>query len=182
MKRKLVQKRDCHDHEGCPLLTHKSVMPSEVPVINHRIIKKPFPVLPSYQPINPSPNGVSVQGVSIISLQIKSTVPSNEGDLPNESNKISASASTHKEQGDQDPSIISIPPVVAANRPMLGDQNERYPNERTPVVPQAQMLIIFTPNGVKAGIAGGDAYPFLKDHIGWWYDWWAISILSPGAG
>ena len=30
-----------------------------------------------------------------------------------------------------------------------------------------------TPNNVKAGIAGGDAYPFLKDHIGWWYDWCA---------
>ncbi|KIJ92495.1 glycoside hydrolase family 128 protein [Laccaria amethystina LaAM-08-1] len=28
-----------------------------------------------------------------------------------------------------------------------------------------------TPNNIKAGIAGGDAYPFLKDHIGWWYDW-----------
>ncbi|KAG6910868.1 hypothetical protein DXG01_007185 [Tephrocybe rancida] len=28
-----------------------------------------------------------------------------------------------------------------------------------------------TPNGNKAGIAGGDAYPFFKDHIGWWYDW-----------
>ncbi|KAF8150645.1 hypothetical protein B0H34DRAFT_665899 [Crassisporium funariophilum] len=28
-----------------------------------------------------------------------------------------------------------------------------------------------TPNNNKAGIAGGDAYPFLKDHIGWWYDW-----------
>lgn len=29
----------------------------------------------------------------------------------------------------------------------------------------------FTPNGIKAGIAGGDAYTFLQDHIGWWYDW-----------
>ncbi|KAF8802432.1 hypothetical protein BYT27DRAFT_7112467 [Phlegmacium glaucopus] len=28
-----------------------------------------------------------------------------------------------------------------------------------------------TPNNIKAGIAGGDAYPYLKDHIGWWYDW-----------
>lgn len=28
-----------------------------------------------------------------------------------------------------------------------------------------------TPNDVKAGIAGGDAYPHMKDHIGWWYDW-----------
>jgi len=28
-----------------------------------------------------------------------------------------------------------------------------------------------TPNGIKAGIAGGDAYPWLQDHLGWWYDW-----------
>jgi len=32
-----------------------------------------------------------------------------------------------------------------------------------------------TPNNIKAGIAGGDAYPYLKDHIGWWYDW-SVSI------
>ncbi|KAG6862482.1 hypothetical protein C0995_000028 [Termitomyces sp. Mi166 len=31
--------------------------------------------------------------------------------------------------------------------------------------------VSLTPNGIKAGIAGGDAYPFFKDHIGWWYDW-----------
>ncbi|KAF8643255.1 hypothetical protein AX16_009141 [Volvariella volvacea WC 439] len=28
-----------------------------------------------------------------------------------------------------------------------------------------------TPNGIKAGLAGGDAYPYFRDHIGWWYDW-----------
>jgi len=28
-----------------------------------------------------------------------------------------------------------------------------------------------TPNGIKAGIAGGDAYNFLENYIGWWYDW-----------
>lgn len=32
-----------------------------------------------------------------------------------------------------------------------------------------------TPNGVKAGIAGGDAYPYMQDHIGWWYDW-SVSV------
>ena len=32
-------------------------------------------------------------------------------------------------------------------------------------------LVAFTPNRLKAGIAGGDSYPFMKDHIGWWYDW-----------
>ncbi|KAF5327820.1 hypothetical protein D9619_004571 [Psilocybe cf. subviscida] len=29
----------------------------------------------------------------------------------------------------------------------------------------------FVPNNNKAGIAGGDAYSFMVDHIGWWYDW-----------
>ncbi|WWC73899.1 uncharacterized protein I206_107871 [Kwoniella pini CBS 10737] len=29
----------------------------------------------------------------------------------------------------------------------------------------------YTPNGIKAGIAGGDAYDAVEAHIGWWYDW-----------
>ncbi|KAF9474324.1 hypothetical protein BDN70DRAFT_997131 [Pholiota conissans] len=29
----------------------------------------------------------------------------------------------------------------------------------------------FIPNSVKAGIAGGDSYSFMENHIGWWYDW-----------
>ncbi|WRT69895.1 uncharacterized protein IL334_006886 [Kwoniella shivajii] len=29
----------------------------------------------------------------------------------------------------------------------------------------------YTPNGIKAGIAGGDAYDQCEAHIGWWYDW-----------
>jgi len=45
----------------------------------------------------------------------------------------------------------------------------------TPVSDNASHL---TPNGIKAGIAGGDAYPFLKDHIGWWYDWWVSFTKS----
>ncbi|KAG6856878.1 hypothetical protein H0H87_012458 [Tephrocybe sp. NHM501043] len=35
-----------------------------------------------------------------------------------------------------------------------------------------------TPNGNKAGIAGGDAYSFFQDHIGWWYDWYDISVVA----
>ena len=35
---------------------------------------------------------------------------------------------------------------------------------------------LLTPNNIKAGIAGGDAYPFLKDHIGWWYDWQVVHL------
>lgn len=33
----------------------------------------------------------------------------------------------------------------------------------------------FTPNGNKAGISGGDAYDYFKDHIGWWYGECCIS-------
>nr|ODO04291.1 hypothetical protein L204_00649 [Cryptococcus depauperatus CBS 7855] len=28
-----------------------------------------------------------------------------------------------------------------------------------------------TPNNIKAGIAGGDAYNMVGNHVGWWYDW-----------
>jgi hypothetical protein len=39
-----------------------------------------------------------------------------------------------------------------------------------------------TPNGIKAGIAGGDAYSFLENHIGWWYDWCVFFLMSIFAG
>lgn len=34
----------------------------------------------------------------------------------------------------------------------------------------------FIPNSIKAGIAGGDSYSHMKDHIGWWYDWYAAPV------
>ena len=37
------------------------------------------------------------------------------------------------------------------------------------------LSISLTPNDIKAGIAGGDAYQYMKDHIGWWYDW-SVSV------
>jgi hypothetical protein len=40
----------------------------------------------------------------------------------------------------------------------------------------ASVTTPLTPNGIKAGIAGGDSYEFLKDHIGWWYDWYASAF------
>jgi len=35
-----------------------------------------------------------------------------------------------------------------------------------------------TPNGIKAGVTGEDAYPFVEAHIGWWYDWTPIPPQS----
>jgi hypothetical protein len=46
-------------------------------------------------------------------------------------------------------------------------------NEHSSKTASTNQSSTLTPNNVKAGIAGGDAYPFLKDHIGWWYDWCA---------
>ena len=43
----------------------------------------------------------------------------------------------------------------------------------------ADPFISLTPNGIKAGIAGGDAYPYFKDHIGWWYDWSVSNQFIP---
>lgn len=37
----------------------------------------------------------------------------------------------------------------------------------------------FTPNRIKAGVAAGDAYNILRDHIGWWYDW-SANPSKPG--
>ncbi|KAI9744455.1 MAG: hypothetical protein M1818_001984 [Claussenomyces sp. TS43310] len=37
-----------------------------------------------------------------------------------------------------------------------------------------------TPNGKKSGSAGGDAYPFWEDHLGWWYDW-SADPSQPGS-
>lgn len=37
----------------------------------------------------------------------------------------------------------------------------------------------YIPNGIKAGVAGGDAYTILQNHIGWWYDW-SASPHKPG--
>ncbi|PRP77362.1 hypothetical protein PROFUN_05607 [Planoprotostelium fungivorum] len=36
------------------------------------------------------------------------------------------------------------------------------------------------PNGKKAGLAGGTAFNFFQDHIGWWYDWSPVPSGHPG--
>jgi len=43
----------------------------------------------------------------------------------------------------------------------------------------SSQYISLTPNGIKAGVAGGDAYNILRDHIGWWYDW-SANPSKPG--
>ncbi|RXW17843.1 hypothetical protein EST38_g8023 [Candolleomyces aberdarensis] len=52
-------------------------------------------------------------------------------------------------------------PVASTAAPDIGEEK----------VAATSKTSAFTPNGIKAGIAGGDSYPYVKDHIGWWYDW-----------
>ena len=50
--------------------------------------------------------------------------------------------------------------------------SSRLPKAKTTTTPgHSSQHISLTPNGIKAGVAGGDAYNILRDHIGWWYDW-----------
>ncbi|KDR79043.1 hypothetical protein GALMADRAFT_1290695 [Galerina marginata CBS 339.88] len=71
-------------------------------------------------------------------------------------------------------SIISAPPHSTAtpSPPVITTLSIVTPATKTSTTqaasPTSRSLI---PNNVKAGIAGGDAYPYMKDHIGWWYDW-----------
>ncbi|KAL0954528.1 hypothetical protein HGRIS_003495 [Hohenbuehelia grisea] len=79
------------------------------------------------------------------------------------------------------PEITTVP--VASPVPSFTSQHETSSASRAPQPSQAPVQnpgapvsegasnVNLTPNGNKAGIAGGDSYPFVKDHIGWWYDW-----------
>lgn len=37
--------------------------------------------------------------------------------------------------------------------------------------PETRSTVPTPGNGLKAGSAGGRVIPFMKDHLGWWYDW-----------
>jgi len=50
--------------------------------------------------------------------------------------------------------------------------SSRLLKAKTTITPgHSSQHISLTPNGIKGGVAGGDAYNIPRDHIGWWYDW-----------
>ncbi|KAG5657022.1 hypothetical protein KAF25_011191 [Fusarium avenaceum] len=51
------------------------------------------------------------------------------------------------------------------------------PTHGSHLSPRAAHLI---PGGKKAGSAGGNAVPFWKNHLGWWYDWTPQPTSIPG--
>ena len=67
------------------------------------------------------------------------------------------------------PSSTHAPTSVATTTSVI---NIVVPSSTKSTTQAAQPLSTsLVPNNVKAGIAGGDAFSYFKDHIGWWYDW-----------
>lgn len=63
---------------------------------------------------------------------------------------------------------------LSSDEPSCRERVPEVGNSTTPLEKsegEMASLAALTPNRIKAGIAGGDAYPFMKDYIGWWYDW-----------
>ena len=71
---------------------------------------------------------------------------------------------TRPQQQYQQPHLIltPLPLPSSSSRPLKA---------KTTTPGYSSQHISLTPNGIKAGVAGGDAYNILRDHIGWWYDW-----------
>ncbi|KAL9567416.1 hypothetical protein ACKAV7_008366 [Fusarium commune] len=72
-----------------------------------------------------------------------------------------------------------------ANRTALAASDRtvgHVPNEKVSVTPAKThpQPAPFTPGGKKAGSAGGNAVPFWKEHLGWWYDWTPQPSSVPG--
>lgn len=69
-------------------------------------------------------------------------------------------------------SHIPLDPGHAPSSLPSASSSSRLPKAKTTTTPgHSSQHISLTPNGIKAGVAGGDAYNILRDHIGWWYDW-----------
>lgn len=71
-------------------------------------------------------------------------------------------------------SSVSIPAPISYHSASASTTTTTIVNHTSTVQPTS-LSTSLTPNDVKAGIAGGDAYPYMKDHIGWWYDW-SVSV------
>ncbi|EXF75866.1 hypothetical protein CFIO01_11381 [Colletotrichum fioriniae PJ7] len=65
----------------------------------------------------------------------------------------------------------------ASTQPIYADVPDIIPSNAARNVPRAAPFI---PGGKKAGSAGGNAVPFWKEHLGWWYDWTPSPHSVPG--
>lgn len=97
--------------------------------------------------------------------------PSSNGNADAESSIPSAATAITPLDTDSTPSSLSSSSSSSSPR--------TYTTETTAAFESSSQLISLVPNGIKAGVAGGDAYHILRDHIGWWYDW-SANPSKPG--
>jgi hypothetical protein len=108
-----------------------------------------LPDLPTSVPVLPASEAVPSQSGSWTAIVAKPTPSLSSNTFPRTTPVQSA----------------VIPAPVAAAPEIAKEEGEKVAQAST------SKTSAFTPNGIKAGIAGGDSYPYVKDHIGWWYDW-----------
>ncbi|KAF9048479.1 glycosyl hydrolase catalytic core-domain-containing protein [Panaeolus papilionaceus] len=102
------------------------------------------------EPLHPTSSTLAVAPSAVSSIAVHSTT----ADIAHGSSSTKSPTSTH-----------TISPIRTSSVSTASTKTVK--NIATPT----SLAKTLTPNSIKAGIAGGDAYPFVKDHIGWWYDW-----------
>ena len=128
---------------------------------NRQTLCRPRPLYSSPKsdlPASIATNGTAVQAEP---LPDYTTATNADADAGVESHIPTAAIATTALDPDHVPS--SLPSASSSSR---------LPKAKTTTTPgHSSQHISLTPNGIKAGVAGGDAYNILRDHIGWWYDW-----------
>ncbi|PPQ63912.1 hypothetical protein CVT24_010310 [Panaeolus cyanescens] len=124
----------------------------------------PHPTTTSVHTAQPQPTEALVQHTSSAPSPVHSVV--NVVSSAHKPSSTSHSSSTH---------------APSSTRPLSAAASASPQTTKVPAVAKPTSLAkSLVPNNIKAGIAGGDAYPFVKDHIGWWYDW-SPNPSKPGA-
>jgi len=100
--------------------------------------------------------------------------------LPNYSTSTNANADVESYMPTAAITTTALDPNHApSSLPSPSSSSRSFKAKTTTTPGYSSQHISLTPNGIKAGVAGGDAYNILRDHIGWWYDW-SANPSKPG--
>lgn len=73
-----------------------------------------------------------------------------------------------KDPNNNTPAIPDTDIIIPSSIPQTTNPDNTTTTPPTFNILASKKLI---PNGLKAGIAGGQSYKFMQPYIGWWYDW-----------
>ncbi|KAF3401044.1 hypothetical protein DPV78_004896 [Talaromyces pinophilus] len=118
-------------------------------------------------------------GVDATTVEVSPTVSPSEPSVPTEASSASlAPVSTNSDAGIV--ASLTIADALGSSTSPTSTHTSTSTSSTTTTRPFSSTTITssssLTPNGIKAGSAGGDAYPFWSNHIGWWYDWTPVPL------